>query len=729
MIKAWRKAKVMIKHGVHVIPIPAGEKGCKLPNWPELASIDINQINKWEEAEPEGNYGSVCTPDTIVVLDADNPGLRSQIERMTKKSFPDTLCVRSSKGYHYYFLQTPKTREMGNRKVADMFDLQSNRKYVVGPGSLHPSGEIYTIINNTEIIPMPDWLADHLDKWSAPAKRVGGDSTPDLHEDFDPDDWYDFNDISGYEDGDYYIPDECPVSGTKHAQSQKTGFFYDGETWGWHDFATGCEGSEMTIGQVVAFINNQRREKGKPVWTKPIWVEDDSDLDGVEMLEDIDLDLLEPRKSNNPGTVASGDVTKLAPISERLASAPEPEEDDPEPDEDDEQEERKPTDTTLKSIGKSDGNLMVVQCAADIPMEELEWMWNQKIPKGKVTFFTGKPDCCKSLCLIDLIARASTGRDYADGQKNEDGPVKVLLGATEDDAKDTLIPRLVAAGADLKNVMLMYGTVIKDKKSGKNKKRNFNLREDATLLVETIAANPDIRLLALDPFSSFFGDADQNKDKDIRPMMDKLKETCEKSKLTVVAILHSNKRSDVDAMDKVAGARSLGASVRAVWGFSRDTDNKDLLHMANVKGNLAKEKSGLDYSIKEVMVTLPNGKLVGAPQVAWGDKFDGDADDLLAAGRDKKDKSDYKVTLAKAFLKTLHYPIKSTVLYEKAKQDEGLTKDNLLRAKEKLMDEGFHIVSRKRGDVWSWYKMTDDGKYVNDTSQVMTSIIGVEDVV
>jgi putative DNA primase/helicase len=35
-----------------------------------------------------------------------------------------------------------------------------NNKYVVAPGSIHPSGATYELVDNAEIVPAPDWLID-----------------------------------------------------------------------------------------------------------------------------------------------------------------------------------------------------------------------------------------------------------------------------------------------------------------------------------------------------------------------------------------------------------------------------------------------------------------------------------------------------------------------------------------------------------------------------------------
>lgn len=696
--RAWKLAQTVAKHNIRVIPVPPKEKGCKLLDWPELATSDLSTIQQWERQQPDGNYGVVCTPDTVVVLDADNPGLRSHIERQTGRAFPDTLTVKSSKGYHYWFVQTDKTRAIGNRSLSGMFDLQSDRKYVVGPGSIHPSGAEYTIINNTDIMPMPDWLAEWLDRASTPAKPKPTEE-PEVADDFDPDEWYRFNDISGTDADGKFFPDECPISGRTHSNGiRDTAFFFDGGAWGFKCFASGCPGSEMSIGDVVAFVNQRRRDAGLPVWKKPIWTEDDSLLDGVDYVDECDEEYRELE-----------DVTRgTEPVQPAVGP-----------------QEATKTTSGLKALATMSNDdfeaMLVTRSAADYQMEELRWMWPNKIPLGKMVLFTGKPDCGKSMTAVDVIARVTTGADWPDGTKNDSGVGRVLLAASEDDPKDTLIPRLVAAGADTSKVEIVVGTVLSIK--GKRKKNVLNLKRDAKMLIETIKANPDIRLLVLDPITSYLGEADQNKDSDIRPIMDALKTACEKSGLTVIGIIHSNKRSDVDAVGKVSGAGSLAAAVRAVWGFSRDTEDKKLYHMAHVKGNLTADKSGLDYTITGVPVA---GLQKEVPRITWGGKFEGDADDLLAAGREQKDKSDYKSTIAKAYLRTVKYPVKAKDLYDRAQQDEGLGVNVIKKAKIKLWEEGFHIIAKQQHDGWWWYHEVD-GKLVKDTATTVERVGGFDE--
>jgi len=165
--------------------------------------------------------------------------------------------------------------------------------------------------------------------------------------------------------------------------------------------------------------------------------------------------------------------------------------------------------------------------------------------------------------------------------------------------------------------------------------------------------------------------------------------------ITIVGIIHSNKRSDVDAVHKVSGAGALAASVRAVWSFSRDAEDKSKYHMAFVKGNLGKDKTGLEYTIEETIVDIP-GKSVGIPRIVWGTKSEVDADDLLKQERNNKDARDFKLEAARIFLSTLQLPMKAVEIYEKA-EAQGISGTTMKRAKAEL-----GIVGRKRLNVWWW---------------------------
>jgi len=150
----------LIKRGVPVIPVEPGGKRCLLSKWPDRASVSESIVNLWHEECSSYNVGAVCKPQGILVLGCDTRDVLEQIEHETGQKLPRTFIVRSGgKQYpHVYFKQTDRSRPLGNRSKAEIFDLQSVDKYVVGPGSKLANGKSYDILSDAEIVDIPDWL-------------------------------------------------------------------------------------------------------------------------------------------------------------------------------------------------------------------------------------------------------------------------------------------------------------------------------------------------------------------------------------------------------------------------------------------------------------------------------------------------------------------------------------------------------------------------------------------
>lgn len=222
-------------------------------------------------------------------------GMKAAAEEMGETQ-PVTRAQRSGRGFgHYIFRHTDRSRALGNRSVNlsdgnEWFSFRGSNKYLVGAGSLHPSGNYYKTVADVDPTPVPDWVCDFVEKHSEVPKPKQTSGAADVSEDFDFDGFLDVYGIGGHQDGDWYIADECPVAGYRHRGSTKTGFFFDGNSLGFHCFAQGCEGSRMTVGQVIGFLNKEKGECYKGV----IWEQDDSDLEGVVDVTDEDEELPEP---------------------------------------------------------------------------------------------------------------------------------------------------------------------------------------------------------------------------------------------------------------------------------------------------------------------------------------------------------------------------------------------------------------------------------------------------
>src|SRR5450631_4410179 len=257
----------------------------------EEATIDPAKVASWNDENPDYNVALLANGE-FCFLEFDVAKGMSTAAAEMEHEIPQTRTQVSGKGFgHYIFRHTERSRALGNRSVnlpdgGEWFSFRAGNKYLVGAGSLHPNGSYYQTARDIEPILMPDWLCDFVEKHSTASKPKTPDNAVEVADDFDFEDMMDFYGISGYWDGDWFIVDECPIAGHKHTNSARTGFYFDGRVLGWHDFAQGCEGSSMSIGQVIGYLN---AEKGSP-YRGVIWENrEDELLDpkwNIEILDD-----------------------------------------------------------------------------------------------------------------------------------------------------------------------------------------------------------------------------------------------------------------------------------------------------------------------------------------------------------------------------------------------------------------------------------------------------------
>ena len=224
---------------------------------------------------------------------------------------------------------------------------------------------------------------------------------------------------------------------------------------------------------------------------------------------------------------------------------------------------------------------------------------------------------------------------------------------------------------------------------------------DMEALKAMLLAHPDIRLVIFDPITGFFG-CDQNKDQELRPVMNRLKEVCEETGVTVIAVSHHNKKSDLDALKQILGASSFAAAARVVWMVSRDPDAKDTRHMTVAKLNIGKEQGGLQFEVQETVIHA-DGEDITTSTIEWQGVTDYTADSLLARGRDKAKEGGTGVDRALVYLTAKfndHWEYKCTDLYAEG-EAEGISDTQLKRAKAKLGGVG----SDKRQDGWWWIRV------------------------
>ncbi|MDJ0461583.1 bifunctional DNA primase/polymerase [Streptomyces sp. H27-C3] len=108
----------------------------------------------------------------LIVLDSDRPGAIEDATAAFGQQHEPTMRVLTAKGYHDYYW-APAEAKLGNRLGAlkGKFDgdVRAGNAYVIGPGSVHQTGVVYTL-EDPDVPPAaaPDWLLDALQARPAP---------------------------------------------------------------------------------------------------------------------------------------------------------------------------------------------------------------------------------------------------------------------------------------------------------------------------------------------------------------------------------------------------------------------------------------------------------------------------------------------------------------------------------------------------------------------------------
>ncbi len=349
---------------------------------------------------------------------------------------------------------------------------------------------------------------------------------------------------------------------------------------------------------------------------------------------------------------------------------------------------------------------VVMTRATDIAPEKVEWLWAGRIALGKLSVIAGDPDLGKSQLAAFLAATVSTGREWPCQEGCAPLGTVIMLMA-EDDARDTVIPRLVVAGADLSRIHLL------DVHEASNGGRPFNLSLDAHVLEQKIRRFGDVRLIVIDPITAFLKSTAAQ-----RAAAASLQKLATNLGAAVVAVSHLAKSARLNALAQVAGSLGLVAVARAVFIVAQEKGTNRRLFLP-AKNNLASAASGLAYQTQAKATSSG----IGSSAVVW------DSAPVLVSANDalapvkRGGTLQSALTDAEDFLRVLLAagPMPSKAVKSEA-SDAGVSGASLRRAAEVLRVKSYRTGGIAGAGSWHWAlpheSAPDDGtaRAVTDTS-------------
>jgi hypothetical protein len=254
--------------------------------------------------------------------------------------------------------------------------------------------------------------------------------------------------------------------------------------------------------------------------------------------------------------------------------------------------------------------------ASSVQPKQQEWLWTHRMPLGTVTLTVGPPGLGKTTLLAQVAARVTRGELPGDCYGE---PGAVLFASAEDSIEATLVPRLMAADADLARVHFIKADTL--------------MLPDDTITLAERAAEVGAVMVAVDPLVAFLAaDVNAHRDQDVRRALAPLARMADEMRLAVVPVLHLNKRAGGDVTSRVGGSIGLVGAARSVLALGAHPDDQDgeRLVLATGKANLAKRQGmSLACHVEERIVTV-GGEAIVTSALVFAGECTVTADDLLA---------------------------------------------------------------------------------------------------
>lgn len=330
---------------------------------------------------------------------------------------------------------------------------------------------------------------------------------------------------------------------------------------------------------------------------------------------------------------------------------------------------------------------MLAQRPADLKLYSsikevpVDWLWYPYIPYGKLTLLQGDPGGGKSTFMVNIISAVSRGGRLPDGTELTK-PLHVIYQCSEDGAADTIKPRLVAAGANCENVAFL------DEES-----ETFTLNDE---IIRCAIADFNAKLLVVDPFQAYLGDADISNITSIRRILKKLSLWAAAYDCAIVLIGHLNKKQGSKDIYRGLGSIDLVAVARSVLQIDIDEDSPSFRVVRHIKSSLAPKGPAFGFQIDTNSV------------LHWSEveRTDDDYDLDMPEEDTKISKQELACALIKGAL--AQGPARSTDIRDLMHR-ESVSERTMLLAKNMLS-----IGSYRQGGVWYWaYKDKNKGRIQN----------------
>jgi len=325
--------------------------------------------------------------------------------------------------------------------------------------------------------------------------------------------------------------------------------------------------------------------------------------------------------------------------------------------------------------------------ASNVTPANTRWVWQGWIPLGMLSLLLGLPGRGKTTLAEQLAADVTLG-ELAGGLYGK--PADVLFVSYEDALAETLVPRLMAAEANLERVHFVG---CKDANGVLDLTRHL-------LDVERLAVDLEARLIVIDPLVAGLprDSVNSHRDQDVRSVLAPLAALAARCELAVLATMHFSKAA-TSALIGAGGSIGFVGAARSILVFGVDPDDERGAEgpkrvLAHAKCNVGRLQKSRELALTEHVIDPFGASPIYTSRVEIGEQCNVSADDLV---QDWDRKMSPRVE-AQRFLRGLlaDGPHRAKEVIELAERADIAIK-TLYRAKDDLKVDSF-----QRQREWWW---------------------------
>lgn len=618
----------------YIFPIQAGAKSPPLiSNNLASASNDLAQIKAWHAKWPGCNWGVALAKSHVIVADVDcKPGKRGRETYDLldlEYGWPATEKVETPSGGLHLYYSGEHVFALGERGFGVDID---SPNYTLIPGCALAGGTGYCkVASSPKVAPAPSWFYDLLRRGTT--ERTEQPQEPAV-------DWDKPENVEWAID---YLLHDAPLS--KQGSNGDATILHVAGVLKDHAIS-----EEMAL-ELMADYYNDRCE---PPW---------------QIGEGADADRLDVKIQNAYRYLREkqpGADTAEAHFA-----------DDPPPQET--SEEREAQKKARERRKREGGSGLVTVRADQVTPRNIDFVWPRRLAFGKHTCVAGVGGLGKSQLLYSVAARVTRGEPWPENEGRAPLGSVILLNA-EDGVDDMMVPRLIAAGADLKRVHIVKAV------GAEGGPKKFNIVADLEKLATKCRELGDVVLVGFDPVSSYLGgELDSHRDTELRNALDPISQMAESCNVAVVSVTHFNKAtSTVGAMNRVMGGAGFVNAPRAAFAVMQDPENIDSRLLLHLKNNLSPPAQGLRFHLEQMTAEVDkrNNSPIVASRITWDGATDMTAD-AAAAAADRRDapRLDEAIEFLATELRNGPIPVKDVKAHAK---ELGISEMTLRRAREAL---------------------------------------------